>query len=41
MNKDLEMQKGGFLASLLGGLAASLIPSLLGGNGLKRANTSD
>ena len=36
MNKDLKLQKGGFIGTLLAGLAGSILPSLLGGNGLKR-----
>ena len=39
MNKDLKQQKGGFLSALLGGLAASLIPSLISGKGLYRAGS--
>ena len=37
MNKDVKEQRGKFLPMLLGSLAASLIPSLLG-KGLKRAS---
>lgn len=34
--EDVKKQKGGFIGSLLAGLAASLLPSLLSGNGLYR-----
>ena len=37
MNKDVKLQRAGFLPVLLGGLAASLLPSLFG-KGLKRAS---
>lgn len=33
----IEKQEGGFIGTLLAGLAGSLLPSLLGGKGLKRA----
>ena len=34
MNSDIKKQKGGFIGTLLAGLAGSLLPSLLGGKGL-------
>ena len=37
MNNQLEKQRGGFIGTLLAGLAGSLLPNLLGGKGLKRA----
>ena len=37
MVKQLGEQRGGFIGTLLAGLAGSLLPSLLGGKGLKRA----
>ena len=41
MNKDLKMQRAGFIGTLAASLIGSLLPSLISGNGLKRANTSD
>ena len=35
MNRDLKMHKSGFIGTLLAGLAGSILPSLLSGNGLK------
>ena len=37
MNNDIKKQSGGFLGALLGTLAATILPSLLGGKGIKRA----
>ena len=34
---QLEKQRGGFIGTLLAGLAGSLLPALLGGKGIKRA----
>ena len=36
MNNDLKAMKGGFIGTLLAGLAGSILPSLLSGKGLKR-----
>ena len=47
MNNDIKKQHGGFIGTLLAGLAGSLLPSLLGkglkrsGQGLRRAGKSD
>ena len=35
MNKDLKCMKGGFIGTLLAGLAGSILPSLLSGKRLK------
>ena len=37
MNDDVKEMKGGFIGTLLAGLAGSLLPSLFSGNGLRRA----
>ena len=37
MNRDVQEQRGGFLGTLLAGLAGSILPSLLG-KGIKRAS---
>ena len=41
MNSDIKKQSGGFIATLLGSLAAGLLPSLLSGKGLTRAGSRD